>query len=120
MHSRWNGNFKLTSLHELKQGHLSRGILHGNTVRSKVHIGIAAFKNLIGLRIPQVSVEYFLCKGQWMSQQLPRLSHLLRVSLVKVADHVNVKCHSSMFYAYKNRSQFADASTRPCWQDNPP
>lgn len=56
-----------TGTYELKHSHLSRGILHGDTVRSKPEIAGSPLDLLLG-RLVQMRVQNFFRQGQWSSE----------------------------------------------------
>ncbi len=89
-----NSYFFAARLHELKQGHLSRGILHGHAVRCKVHIGSAALVGFGRVALPKVGVQNLFREGQRMSDHSACRSYTPRKALIEAADHFNIKCHT--------------------------
>jgi hypothetical protein len=50
--------------HELKDSHLSGGILASNTVRAQLQVGLSTL-NLLTMRVIQVRVDDLLGEGKW-------------------------------------------------------
>jgi hypothetical protein len=79
------GNLVHTSGHELKDSHLSGGILAGNTVRSQLEVALATL-DVLAMRVVQVRVENLLSVGQRSVQtstnDVEVLGHLLVVDVV--------------------------------------
>src|SRR5205085_12523483 len=71
----------------------SCSVLHGNTIGSKVNVGLAAtevFKLLVNVK---VRVQDFFREGQGFVDHFARSSNATWDRFVKRSDHVNIKCH---------------------------
>lgn len=79
------GNLIHASRHELKDSHLSGGILASNTVRSQLEVALATL-DVLAMRVVQVRVEDLLSVGQRSVQtstnDVEVLGHLLVVDVV--------------------------------------
>jgi hypothetical protein len=79
------GNLVHTSGHELKDSHLSGGILASNTVRSQLEVALATL-DVLAVRVVQVRVENLLSVGQRSVQtstnDVEVVGHLLVVDVV--------------------------------------
>ena len=84
-----------TGLHELQQGHLCGGVLHGHTVGSEVHVAAATGVALGGVALPKVVIEDFLGQCEGLANGFARLRNAARHPFVHGSDHVDVKSHKS-------------------------
>ena len=91
VHRRRHCCLGLSGLHELKQGHLCCGILHGHAVRREVHIVLSTAEGARSVSIPQVRVENLLCERQWFAGHLTRRSHSAGETVIHGADHLEIK-----------------------------
>ena len=91
MHRGGHGGLRLAGLHELKQGHLGGGVLHGHPVGSEVHVVGAAGEGRLGLSVPQVGVQNLLCEGQGFAGGLAGGGDSAGEALVHGADHLEIE-----------------------------
>ena len=91
MHGGGDSRLGLSGLHELQQGHLRGGVLHGHTVGCKVHVIRTTGEGRLGLSIPQMGVQNFLGEGQGFAGGLAGGSDAAREALVNGADHLQIK-----------------------------
>ena len=91
MHRGRHGRLGFSSLHELQQGHLRGGILHGHTVGRKVHVIRTPGEGGLGLSLPQVGVQNLLGEGQGVACGLTGGGDAAREALIRGADHLQIK-----------------------------
>ena len=79
MDSGGNGHTVLASVHELEQGHLSGGILHGHAVRSEVDVVV---QTLVGTKtrlVVNMSVKHFLGVSKTAAKDFACVSYFPRI-----------------------------------------
>ena len=95
VNGRRNGYFGSSALHELQQGHLSGGVLHGNAIGGKINIGGASFEHFGRRTLPKVGVKNFLREGEWFTNQLTGGVHPFGETGINLFDHLDVESHKS-------------------------
>ena len=86
-------NFGAASLHELQEGHLGGGVLHGHAVRGEVNIGLATLKRCGGEAVEEVCVEDLFGEGEWAAQHTTCGLDPGRHAFIYLPDHFEIECH---------------------------
>ncbi len=68
MHGGRHGDFYFARLHELENGHLRGGVLHGHAIRAQQDERLAALQRLL-IGIVQMRPENLFCQRQRMAQR---------------------------------------------------
>ena len=98
MDRRGHGGLGLTRLHELEEGHLSGGVLHGDPIGGEIDIVPAALVRLLGGAVPEVVIKDFFRQREGASEELSGGLDATAHAIVDRLNHVIVKSHGVTFF----------------------
>ena len=102
-----------SGVHELQQRHLGRGVLHGHTVGTEIHVVFAPDERPAGRAVEQMGVKNLFGQRQGRALGLACPAYPLGERCVHLADQFDVKHTVSVFTGFLfGDASFPDADTR--------